>query len=185
MKVIYIQSIIKFRAKLIDKNEWVYGYYLYKYNQHIIYNNEFNKEYIINPNTLSQFKGYEQNHEIYEGDICKNSEGYTHIASRMVIMIEDNHKDIRCTGHGEYHDFNAPYKVIGNVWDTPEKVDSYLQIIADPNSIIKDMVFTKQQKNKPRNIEQENISDHHTIVKFLKDKISDNEIPETGVIFID
>jgi len=139
-------SKIKFRAKQIMTKEWVYGYYLQKHGVHLIYSPETDNEYLIEPETLSQFKGYEQGAEVYEGDLTCNSEGYGTVIERMVTMVEDHSQNIVCTGHGEYHDTNARYKVIGNIWDTPEKVYTTYYGIASKNSIMFGMDFPEQVK---------------------------------------
>jgi hypothetical protein len=112
--------IIKFRAKEYKSKTWVYGYYLKKNGEHLIYSESTDIFHNIDPNTLGQLVyGYT---DFYEGDITKNSEGYTGLIDRRYISDKEC---IECSGHGEYHDVNARKMVIGNVFDNPNLIESY------------------------------------------------------------
>ena len=148
--------------------EWVYGYYLQKHGVHLIYSPETDDEYLIEPETLSQFKGYEQGAEVYEGDLTSDSYGYGTVIERMVTMVEDHSQNIVCTGHGEYYDTNARYKVIGNIWDTPEKVHTTYYGIASKNSIMNGMDFPEPVKAK-ENKKSTNIKDIDMIGLIVSD----------------
>ncbi len=139
-----MNRVIKFRAKELGSNNWVYGYYAMRseespvpetnewYCEHyILIDKGINglEEVLIDIKTLSQFTGIldKENTEIYEGDFVSTDLQRPHnkvIYKNGAFMLE-------CFDDNLYHDIfysthelqQAVYKygqVIGNIIDNPE-----------------------------------------------------------------
>lgn len=120
---------IKFRGKLIDDSEWVYGNLVqWKDGDCSIYveceNAVFQDEYTVHPDTVGQYTGAKDMNgkEIWEGDILMMSKSKEDLGivkwfeDRPVFIIRRLHSlewFYLCDGH----------KVIGNRWDNPELLE--------------------------------------------------------------
>lgn len=115
---------IRFRGKRLDTGEWVYGYYT-KSPKDIVYITPFRvgAPIKVDPETAGQWTGLEDIHgiEIYEGDIvewCFGDSWY-----RRSVDFHNG-----CFGPRLNSDnvlvINLGYKVVGNIHDDPELLDS-------------------------------------------------------------
>ena len=136
---------IKFRAKRLDNNEWVYGYYLYIKGQdkHYILTGKI-KTYMVDDylatsdfewvevdfETVGKFTGKKDKNgvEIYEGDILKTKFGRI---CKVVWFSSDSDNCFDICPINRFYDVNkAPDRydlwksdnidVIGNIHDNPE-----------------------------------------------------------------
>ena len=125
---------IKFRAKKINKNEFVIGYYLpmvYGYKHYIYLPLEYLNEHSrieIDPKTLGQYTGLNDKNgkEIYEGDIVKITQETETFFDKVIY---DNHLcSFRFEGLSDYCDFcdwlreGAEFEVVGNIYENPELI---------------------------------------------------------------
>ena len=128
---------ILFKAKRLNSNTWVEGYYVKINNLHLIYyDNEVSNGYTeIDPETLCQFTGLidKNKKEIWENDIV-SAVWYSYIEpldeitgvvkyftgyGMYMIFDEKNRKKEELNGCGAYtHEF----EVLGNVFDNPELI---------------------------------------------------------------
>ena len=124
---------IKFRAKKINKNEFVIGYYLpmaegYRHYIYLAleYLNEHSR-FEIDPKTLGQYTGLNDKNgkEIYEGDIVEITQKTETLLDKVIY---DNHLcGFRFEGLvNHYCDFcdwlreGAEFEVVGNLFENPE-----------------------------------------------------------------
>lgn len=130
---------IKFRGKMLDSNDWVYGFYMLWPKlafKNKIYCDDINKLIDVNPETVGQFTGLHDKNgkEIYEGDIVKITEN---ILKQKVIRLRPITADIEwseecltytliTTSVKDAFESLADYldeydiEVIGNIFENPE-----------------------------------------------------------------
>jgi uncharacterized phage protein (TIGR01671 family) len=115
---------IKFRAKRIDNNEWVYGSLVIDRNSNtciIDYADHVAESYTwhdVIPESVGQFTGLKDKagKDIYEGDILKPEVG----ANQFVEYREDMCRFItRITSKSASSDIEHGCEIIGNIHDTP------------------------------------------------------------------
>lgn len=124
---------IKFRAKRLDNNEWVYGYYYSFYfdnngkHFHKILDKTTQNTHEVNEETLGQFTGLldKNGKEIYEGDIVRDRwNSYTPIYENAIYMAYNAEKinDLYVSTQ-----FNIIWRngceVIGNIPDKKELLE--------------------------------------------------------------
>lgn len=113
---------IKFRAKSVDSNSWIYGFYIYYITSeegevHSIIDS-IGRWVTINPQTLGQFiKRNKDGKELYEGDILE-----AHGDKMMLVYSEGSYIARSLTKHWNNYYFDAyiKYKKIGNRYDNSE-----------------------------------------------------------------
>lgn len=119
---------IKFKAKRIDDNTWVEGYFYGEYgNAYIIENRQEesmlnrNITYEVDPSTVCQFTGLRDKNgtPIYEGDIVTYKDNN---AERRGVIVWDNKSIAFCFGYGFFlcHFPSENMEVIGNKFDRKE-----------------------------------------------------------------
>lgn len=114
---------IKFRAKTLSTNDWVFGdlHLLTKFPH--IHDREVSKS-LIHTETIGQFTGLHDKNgkEIYEGDIL------IHIYMGSIFKVEYSERNaafmlIYPTNEGYnmgIYDIENCFRVIGNIYDNPE-----------------------------------------------------------------
>lgn len=119
---------IKFRAKTLSTNEWVFGdlHLLTKFPH--IHDGEVSKS-LITTDTVGQFTGRHDKNgkEIYEGDILKHINGYytcqvlfsERSASYILVFVTPT-KPAYDMG---IYDVERCFEVIGNIFDNPELME--------------------------------------------------------------
>ena len=128
---------ILFKAKRLNSNIWVEGYYVKMNNSYFIYyDNEYSNGYVeIDPETLCQFTGLidKNKKEIWENDIVSAvwysyTEPIEDITGRVifdqgwcayVICDESMKTKSELNGCGAYI---YEFEVIGNVFDNPKLI---------------------------------------------------------------
>lgn len=130
---------IKFRAKRVDLNDWMYGYLREVWGEtkrifvispakrfDVDGNTDTDEDYVI-PDTIGQFTGkYDKNkRKVYEGDIVLQ-QGYNGRKEKMVVRFENGAFIVG------YHSGSSTRKkpmlisdkceVIGNIHDNPELI---------------------------------------------------------------
>ena len=129
---------IKFRAKSIDEDEWVYGYYVYFQcnDNHIIFLNNsstLGRDYDnvrVKPETLGRYVGVKDKNdkEIYEGDIVEKENhrnGKSYI-ERYIVIFDEGMFCLKGVNSNELYEagylitFSNKEKIIDNIYDNPE-----------------------------------------------------------------
>lgn len=132
---------IKFRGKLLDNGEWVYGNFVRgcvnPYNYIIEFGDtELCRNYIaVDPVTIGQYTGlYDENGiDIYEGDIVSTDLAVPY----LIVEFRNGAFMFKCNDGGEsYYDMMLPLEaddntirhgeVIGNIHDNPELLEGEL-----------------------------------------------------------
>jgi len=142
---------IKFRAKYLNSNEWIYGYLINDGTRfNILYQDESLLTQIINvdPNTICEFTNqFDANgKEIYEGDFYREENGtergdertyfvcvFLKELSRFAWLSAEEKfeyettsdmEDFLDTEMGMIKKYSRMIKVIGNTIDNPNKLDN-------------------------------------------------------------
>lgn len=112
------QRTIKFRAKSIETNKWVFGYYYVRQTGHCFILDYEGNKHLINRSTLGQFTGLKDKRkvEIYEGDIIKiYNPRQNSYQIKLVVWDNDN------AGFDGLWAVNLMYyEIIGNKFDNPD-----------------------------------------------------------------
>lgn len=118
---------IKFRAKTVTADEWVFGHYAFVDGYHVIYEN--GRPIIIKSITLGQFTGLKDKNgkEIYEGDIICYNGGYTTSRAKMTVKWMD--VGFVLEAYGELWAYSLgecitnTLEAIGNIYENPELLE--------------------------------------------------------------
>ena len=126
-----MDRLIKFRGKSKAHNDWEYGAYYYKRPDTLwrIDNGRWLYFIEVVPETIGEFTGFKDTNdkEIFEGDFIQND---SHPELIYTVQMLDNG-----TWSGIFIDDedeapllswlldNAPFKVIGNIYDNPELLE--------------------------------------------------------------
>ena len=119
---------IKFKAKRLDNNTWVEGYFYAECgNTYIIEDRQSesmlnrNEAHQVDPSTVCQFTGLKDKNgtPIYEGDIVTYKDNN---AERRGVIVWDNKSIAFCFGYGFFlcHFPSENMEVIGNKFDRKE-----------------------------------------------------------------
>lgn len=113
-------SEIKFRGKIIDNGEWVFGYYIRQgvaaYIAVPVYDRP-NKTHQVDPLTICQFVGKLKNEdEIFINDLIQHGETIRIVEYRNgnTCLIRQNKQDTILLS------FSENPKKVGNIFDNPE-----------------------------------------------------------------
>lgn len=121
-----MNRVIKFRGKSHTFKKWFYGDLHHQEST----NKQYKWVYIgaaqVDPKTVGEFTGFKDidGKEIYEGDLIQN-DAHPDIVER-VAMIDGFWSGVDVDGESDDLCWlleNAPYKVIGNVFDNPELLE--------------------------------------------------------------
>ena len=127
---------IKFRAKRLDNNQWVIGYYLptqYGEKHFIYFALEFLNEHTrieIDPKTLGQFTGLKDKNgkEIYEGDVCNAQYNICDFYKKVPVYFcsgcfyVDDKSPAGNLPLNYFFNSNKEIEVIGNIYKNPELI---------------------------------------------------------------
>jgi hypothetical protein len=128
-----------YRAKRIDTNEWVYGYYakvrdyLTDKYVHIMFptdtvrypHGEFDEHYEVIPETVGRllmytnYDGYHEVDRIFQNDIIEIWPRYSDV-EKDIALVQDEHS-VSVDGFGRWFPQDTTrIRVIGNAYDNPE-----------------------------------------------------------------
>lgn len=118
-------DVIRFRAKTVDTNCWVYGYYVRYGRKFYIYTGEVDEydspvHFEIDVSTLGRLTGIkdERGNWIFEGDILKWNEREWGCPYCEAAKFDYDLLNMR------QNDWSEWCTVIGNKWDNPELLNS-------------------------------------------------------------
>ena len=119
---------IEFRAKRLDNNQWVYGFYSpriwYPSNEQTPNVKELTgSDVLIKPETLGQYTGRKDKNgkKIFDGDFIKarhNDELYRVYWESYRFIIEDNYGNVILPVQEAIDHFEC--EVVGNIYDNPK-----------------------------------------------------------------
>lgn len=115
---------IKFRGKVKDSGEWVFGDLFHHYDGTIYIGTiPFMKE--VNPETVGQKLDTDHNgNDIYHGDILHLVNKYEDVEYNA--KVDDDGYVLFPYGDYDYYSvqdfdkYEVEYRVVGNIWDNPE-----------------------------------------------------------------
>ena len=123
---------IKFRAKRLDNNEFVIGYYLPTQfgEKHFIYSAlEFLNEHTriqIDPKTIGQYTGLldKNGKEIYEGDVVKSNDNHLYVINFKYGSFGANwiKDDFVWHSFATNSFIEKKFEVVGNIFKNPELI---------------------------------------------------------------
>lgn len=128
---------IKFRAKTVSKNEWVYGYYTQCGNEKELkglimpQGKSINKIYKVKPETVSELLCIKNGVELYVGDILQGKQTFENSSIYPLVLISWNDKSLFYELLKINGSVNPPlnllsdYEKIGNMIDNPEMLKKY------------------------------------------------------------
>lgn len=120
---------IKFRAKTVITDSWVYGHYAFVGGFHVIYEGTSNPV-IIKLNTLGEYTGLKDKNgrEIYEGDITIDGYGTVTVIENdgfqwleRIVRLRDRHISKEILIMTKANAFRC--EVIGNIYENPELLE--------------------------------------------------------------
>lgn len=127
-----------FKAKRVDDEEWVVGFYIFIHKQHYIHTGlihaglyDVAERFEVDPSTICQCTGLKDKNGklIWENDICNyyNSEdkdGIGIIKNDYVLWIDGTISMRHKMTPLFYLQCKDEWKVIGNIFDNPELMES-------------------------------------------------------------
>jgi uncharacterized phage protein (TIGR01671 family) len=112
---------IKFRAKVLNSNNWIYRQPFHIRGTWYMYNSLWDMV-PIEHKTIGQYTGLKDcdGQELYEGDICELRTGYGMYGTKGVVGFEKGEFYFTNLDEGLFGEF----KIIGNIYENPELLAS-------------------------------------------------------------